>query len=169
MKKAILTALTGGALLLAATCASASDIKVGVVDLQQVMQKSTQITTINNQLTKQFQPRQEKILAAQKSLQAEIDQLNRNGSTMTETERNKLQDQIVSDRANVQGMMLSFQRDVNSAQNDAMKKFMAQLNTIVSNIAKSGNFDLVLQRAGIPFAKNDLDITSQVVDGMNKK
>ncbi len=168
MKKVILAALTGGMLLLTATCVSA-DIKLGVVDLQQVMQKSTQITTINNQLTKQFQPRQQKILAAQKSLQTEIEQLNRNSATMTETDRNKLQDQVIADRANVQGMMLAFQRDVNTAQNEAMKKFMAQLNTIVSNIAKAGNYDLVLQRAGIPFVKNELDITSQVVDGLNKK
>lgn len=168
MKKVILAALTSG-LLMAATCASADDLKVGVVDLQQVMQKSAQITAINAQLTKEFQPRQDKIVAAQKALQAEIDQLSRNSTTMTDTDRNKLQDKIISDRANVQGMMLAFQRDVNSAQTQAMQKFMAQLNTIVANIAKADNYDLVLQRAGVPFVKNTLDITSQVVDGLNKK
>lgn len=171
MKKVILAAVTGATLLLAATCAAAagSDIKVGVVDLQQVMQKSTQISAINNQLTKQFQSRQDKILSAQKALQAEIDQLNRNGSTMSETDRNKLQDKVVADRSSVQSQMLSFQRDVNTAQNDAMKKFMAQLTTIVTGIAKNGNYDLILQRAGVPFVKSELDVTAQVIDGLNKK
>lgn len=169
MKKTMLAAVTGGLLIMAATCVAADDLKVAVVDLQQVMQKSNQITTINNQLTKEFQPRQDKIVGSQKALQAEIDQLSRNSATMTETDRNKLQDKIIADRSTVQGMMLAFQRDVNNAQNSAMQKFMAQLNTIVANIAKTNNYDLVLQRAGVPFVRNDLDITSQVVDGLNKK
>ncbi len=154
MKKVLLAVVTAG-LLLTASNVLADPVKIGVIDLQQVMQKSKQIAAVNEQLTKEFQPRQQKIVELQKSLQ-------------TDTDRTKLQDQITSDRANVQGLMMSFQRDVNQAQNDALKKFMTQLNGVISNVAKAGNFDLILQRAGVPYVKTDLDVTSQVLDQLNK-
>lgn len=168
MKKTILGAVVLTASLFFASNALA-DIKLGVLDLQQIMQKSNQIASLNKQLTNEFKPRQDKILALQKDLQAESDQLSRNSATMTESDRNKLQDKIIADRANLQGMMLSFQRDVNTAQNQAMQKFMTQLNAVVSTVANKNNFDVVLQRAGVPFVKNNLDITDQVLTEMNKR
>lgn len=168
MKKLLIAASFITAALLTQN-AFADPLKIGVVDLQQIMQKSSQIATINTQLTKEFQPRQQKIINDQKALQDEVDQLNRNTATMTETERNKLQDKIIADRSNLQGMMLSFQRDVNTAQNQAMQKFMSQLSVVVSSVAKNNNFDLVLQRAGVPYVKSELDVTAQVLEQMNKK
>lgn len=176
MKKAILAVVTSGLLLLTSNAFAAdapapasAPIKIGVIDLQQIMKNSTQIVAVNAQLTKEFQPRQQKIIDAQKAFQAESDQLSRNSTTMTDADRSKLQDQIITDRSNVQGMMLSFQRDVNAAQNEALQKFMAQLNTVVSTVAKAGGFDLVLQRAGVPYVNTNLDITKQVLDQLNKK
>lgn len=168
MKKILLTISILVASLIFGMGNAYAELKVGVIDLQQIMQKSNQIATINSQLTKEFKPRQDKILALQKSLQDETDQLSRNSATMTETDRNKLQDKIIADRANLQGMSLSFQRDVNSAQNQGMQKFMTQLNGVVNIIAKENNFDLILQRAGVPFVKTSLDITNQVLDQLNK-
>jgi len=169
MKRTLAAVICGASLFLAAGNVAADPLKIGVIDLQQIMQKSNQIAALNDQLTKEFKPRQDKIISAQKDLQAETDQANRNGATMTESDRNKLQDKIIADRSNVQGMMLSFQRDVTTAQNEAMQKFMAQLNTAVSSVAAANSFDLVLQRSGVPYVKSDLDITSKVLDELNKK
>lgn len=168
MKKLFLTASILVASLLFGTGSAYAELKVGVIDLQQIMQKSNQIATINSQLTKEFKPRQDKILALQKALQDETDQLTRNSATMTESDRNKLQDKIIADRANLQGMSLSFQRDVNAAQNQGMQKFMTQLNGVVNTVAKANNFDLILQRAGVPFVKTELDVTNKVLDQLNK-
>lgn len=143
-------------------------LRVGVIDLQQIMQKSSQIAAMNSSLTKEFKPRQDKILATQKQYQDETDQLNRNSATMAEADRNKLQDRIFADRANLQGMMMSFQRDVETARTQAQQKFMDQLNTVVNNVAKAKSFDLILQRAAAPYVKSDLDLTNEVLDQLNK-
>lgn len=169
MKKVILASAFAASLVLASSSAVADPVKIGVIDLQQIMQKSSQIAAINNQLTKDFKPRQEKIVTAQKDLQTETDQLTRNSATMTETDRNKLQDKLIADRSNVQAQMLTFQRDLNAAQNQAMQKFMTQLNDVVSKVAANGGFDLVLQKAGVPFVKTSLDVTNQVLEQLNKK
>ncbi len=175
MQKLLLSFISASALLLVASTASAAaagepagNLKVGIIDVQQIMQKSPQIAVVNEQLTKEFKPRQDKIIASQKSLQDEIDKLNRNGSVMSPVDRNKLQDQIDADKSSLQSMSVAFQRDLSTAQNQAMQGFMSQLTADVNNIAKTQNYDLILQRSGVPYANPKLDITSEVLAGLKK-
>jgi len=173
MKKLLLSLVTAAALLTAGTSMAAdaptTALKIGVIDVQQILQKSPQIAKINDQLTKQFKPRQDKIISEQKDLQAEVDKLNKNGPVMTDGDRNKLQDKIIADRANVQSMALTFQRDLQQAQQNAMQGFMNQLTGVVSDVAKSNHYDLILQRAGVPYANGSLDVTAQVLQALEKK
>lgn len=172
MKKTFLSLVSAVALLGFMSSVSAAEatngVKVGVVDMQQVLQKSNQIKTINDQLTKQFKPRQDKIIAAQKSLQDEANKLAKDGSVMSADEKGKLQDKVIKERADLQGVAVAFQRDVSAAQNQAMQTFMTKFNNVVSEVAKTNNLDLVLQRAGVPYVKDNLDITKQVIDQLNK-
>jgi outer membrane protein len=171
MRKILLSMVSVAALALVSLSASAdtSVLKVGVIDLQQIIQKAPQVATINAQLNKQFKPRQDKILSTQKDLQAETDKLERNSATMSVTDRNKLQDQVMADRSSMQEMVVAFQRDLTAAQNQGMQSFMTQLNTVINSIAKVGNYNLILQRAAAPYADSGLDITSQVLQALNKK
>lgn len=172
MKKTFLSLVSAVALLGFMSSVSAAEAtngaKVGVVDMQQVLQKSNQIKTINDQLTKQFKPRQDKIIASQKSLQDEANKLAKDGSVMSADEKGKLQDKIIKERADLQGVAVAFQRDVSAAQNQAMQTFMTKFNNVVGDVAKTNGLDLVLQRAGVPYVKDNLDITKQVIDQLNK-
>lgn len=171
MRKILLSMVSAAALTLVSLNASAAadNFKVGVIDLQQIIQKAPQVATINAQLNKQFKPRQDKILSSQKDLQAETDKLERNSATMSAADRSKLQDQIIADRANMQEMVVSFQRDLSAAQNQGMQSFMSQLNTVINSIAKVGNYNLILQRAAAPYADSNMDITNQVLQALNNK
>jgi Skp family chaperone for outer membrane proteins len=44
-----------------------------------------------------------------------------------------------------------------------LQGFMNKLSAVVNSIAKSGNYDLILQRSGVPYAKDNMDITAQVL------
>jgi len=174
MRKLLLSIITAATLLTAGSAFAANapamtTLKIGVIDVQTILQKSPQIAAINNQLTKQFKPRQDKIVAAQKDLQAEADKLQKNANVMNDADRNKLQDQIIADKANVQGMAISFRRDLQQAQSKAMQDFMNQLTGVVNDVAKKGGYDLILQRAGVPYSNPNLDMTQQVLQELNKK
>lgn len=170
MRKQIVALLTAGMLCLTAGVANAdtTSLKIGVIDVQQIMQKSPQVAAMNQSLSKQFKPRQEKIIAAQKSLQDEVDKLNKNGATMSAADKSKLQDQITNDRNTVQNMVIGFQHDLQAAQSQDMQSFMSSLVTAVNSVAKSGGYDLILQRNGVPYVGSNLDVTSQVLDALKK-
>lgn len=158
--------------LVASTAAFAdnanSGIKVGVINVQSIMQKSPMVAQLNKQLQAQFQPRQDQLVKAQNDLQAEVDKLNKNGAVMSNADRSALQDKIIADRANLQGLSQSFQQDLNSAQSQAMQQFMGKLQAAVNTVAANGKYDLILQRSGTPYVSNALDVTDQVLAQLPK-
>jgi outer membrane protein len=163
MKKIWLAVISAVTLSLVAGVASADNLKIGVIDVQQIMQKSSQFAAINAQLTKQFKPRQDKLAAMQKDLQSEVDELNKNSTTMNADERNKLQDKVIADRGNLETASLSFRRDLATQQNQDLQTFMNKLTGVVASIAKSGGYDMILQRNGVPYVNEKFDVTSQVL------
>lgn len=167
MKK-IFVGLVAVAIFAIMPMAMAQEVKMGVIDLQKIVQKSPQITRINGELEKQFKPRQTKILAAQKDLEAEVAKLNREGTVMSAADRTKLQGKIITDRANFQGMAETFKQELAAAQNQAMQNFMQQVTAAVGKIAVRSKYTVVLQKAGLPYADPSLDITDQVLNELSK-
>jgi len=151
-----------------APAAAPAVVKIGVVDMQQILQQSPQAADLNKQLQSQFQPRQQKLIAAQKNLQSEMDKFNKDGPTMDNADRTKLQSQILTDRTAFQGMVQSYQQDLSSAQSAAMQKFMGTVQNAVNNVAKQGNYTIIMQRAAAPYTDPSLDVTKQVLAAMPK-
>jgi outer membrane protein len=162
MKKlfAIFAALT---LSLLATQSFAADLKIGIIDMTQVLQKAPLMVSLNNGLTKKFQPRQNELIDAQKKLQDDNSQLNINGASMSNDQRSKLQTQILTDQANVQVLTANLQKDVAIAKDDALNQFMAKFNQVITKIAQDGQYDLIQQSSGFAYINPQLNITQDVI------
>ncbi|MDQ8039529.1 MAG: OmpH family outer membrane protein [Rickettsiella sp.] len=150
------------------TNAYAEGVKLAVVDMQAVLQKAPQIAKINDSLTKQFKSRQDKIIQEQHNLQTEAQNLEKNAAVMKTEERTKLENKIMTDRNNVQSMVASFQKDLSKQQSDSLHGFSQQLDSVVSKLAGQMGIDLVIQKGSTLYAKDDLNITSQVLDALKK-
>lgn len=174
MKQTTLSLLSGLALLVASSVVSAADappaktdtssmpVKIGVVDMRQVLQKSPQMVALSNELEKQFKPREAKITAAQTALQADVDKLNKNGSVMSDADKNQLQDKIVTQKATIQTLVGTFQQDLNNAQNQGMQKILEQVAAIVDKISKADGYTVVLPKDVALYFRADQDITDRV-------
>ncbi|MHB1948971.1 MAG: OmpH/Skp family outer membrane protein [Gammaproteobacteria bacterium] len=163
MKKLLLLIITSLTLALMTGLSYAAELKIGIINLNQILQKSPLMISLNDDLVKQFKPRQDELVNAQKQLQDENNKLTINGATMSNDERSKLQNKIIADQANVQILTASLQRDVAIAKDAALQKFMAKLNDVITKIAKDGNYDLIEQNSNFAFINGKLDITQQVL------
>lgn len=148
-------------LLIGATSASAA-IKVGIVDLPQILQQSPQVAALNQQLKNQFASQQQTILAAQNKLRTEAGQL----SSATGAAKQKLQQQVMNDQKQFQQMVVNYQANVSSAQTRAINTIMAQVTKAVSGIAQKQGLDIVLAKPAVMYAPSTVDITSAVVQAM---
>ena len=146
-----------------------SVLKIGVVDVRAVVQKSSQLQMINKQLTQKFKPREQSIVQAQASYKAEEEKFNKEVSTLSEAQKTKIEHEIIANRANLQAMITAFQQDLDNEQNAAMQKLLSEIASIVNDIAKTENYDLILQGENVPYVTDKLNITDQVLKILNDK
>ena len=150
-------------LSLLTSSAFAADLKIGIIDTNQILQKSPLMASLNDGLLKKFQPRQTELANAQKQLQDDTNTLNMNAGTMTADDRTKLQNKIINEQANVQILTATLQRDVAIAKDEALRTFMTKLNAAITKIAKDGHYDLIEQSSNFAFVNPQFDITQQVL------
>lgn len=144
-------------------------LKIGVVDVRAVVQKSPQLQAINLQLMNKFKPREQTIVSTQTSYKAEQDQFNKDAATLTEAQRTQSEHKLISDRANLQAMITAFQQDLDNEQNGAMQKLLSQIASIVNDIAQNEHYDLILQGDSVPYVTDKLNITNTVLQRLSKK
>jgi len=143
---------------------AASDIKVAVVNVQQILQQSSRVADLSKRLEDQFKPRQQKLSDDQKNLQDEVDKLKRDSSTMSQKDRDALQKKIEADRAVLVKQVVAYQQDLNKEQNRIMQGLLGDLNGIVTDLAKKNSFALVLDSQAVVYAADSTDVTKQVGD-----
>lgn len=142
---------------------------IAVVNVQQVFQQSPKIAELNKKLQNEFKGRQDKLVAQQKQLQDELDKFKKEGPTMSQKDRDNLQKKIVNDQTGLAKDASAFQQDLSKEQNKVMKNVLADLNEIISGIAKKNSYSLVLDSQAVIYASDSTDITKDVAKEFDKK
>jgi len=148
---------------LIACAAYADNLKIGVVDMNQVLQRSPLMVSLNDNLTKKFKPRQDQLNTANQQLQDEGVQLDTTGGSLSAADRSKLQNKILADKANVQILNATFQRDLAIAKDQDLQTFMAKLTSVITKIAQDGHYDLIQQQTNMLYVNSTVDITQAVL------
>jgi outer membrane protein len=163
MKKILLCALVCMSLSATVSANAANQLKIGIIDMGQILQKSALVVSMNDGLVKKFKSRQDEINTANKDLQDEANQLQYSSAGLTDADKSKLQNKILTDKANLQILDASFQRDLAIAKDEGMQTFMAKFSEVINKVAKDGNYDIIEQRANVTYVNAQLDITSEVL------
>jgi outer membrane protein len=163
-----------GALLVAASvevCQAQStpgaDIKVAVVNVQQVLQQSPRVATLSKKLEGEFKDRQTKIGDEQKALQDLMDKFKQESPTMSQKDKDAMQKKITSDRATLVAKVVAYQQDLQKQQTKIMQGVLTDLNGIVTSIAKAQNYALVMDAQAVIYSVNGNDITKDVAKQFN--
>ena len=127
--------------LMPVTLAATDGLKIGIIDMNIIMQKAPEVKAINNKLKAKFQPRQDKLIAAEKSLNEDIAKLERDKAVLSAKEASKLEEKIVRQRRDLQRQQQDFQQDLMMASNESMQTFRTSVDAAVNKIAKKGNYD----------------------------
>lgn len=148
---------------------AAPQIKVAVVNVQQVLQQSSRVTAMSKKLESQFKERQQKITDEQKALQDELDKFKKESPTMAQKAKEDMQKKIANDRSELVKKVVAYQQALNQEQAKVMQGILGELNGIVGKIAKNKSFALVLDSQAVVYSENGADITSEVAKEFNDK
>lgn len=143
--------------------------RIGVLDMRQVMEKSVQIAQIRDKLQKDFQPKQQKLVAAQTTLKNDSERLRRDNAIMNNNDRKQLEQKILTEQQDMQRMQAGFQQELMAEQNKALKGFLDTVKGIVEKIARTDNLGLVITKDTVAYVTPNLDITNKVIQQLPHK
>lgn len=158
----------GLSLSMAGNAALAAEIKIGFVNSAQVIEQAPQADAARKRLEKEFSPRDKKFMTAQKKVRALEERLTRDGAIMSESERRKLERDILGQQRELKRTQEEFQEDLNIRRNEAFDQLRRRVFEVINDIAKAEKFDLVLSD-GVVFADDRINITGKVVKKLQQE
>jgi outer membrane protein len=144
------------------SAAQAADYKIGVVNVARILEASPQADEARKKLQKEFAARDAKLVSQQKELKTLEDRMQKDGAIMSETERGRVERDVMAKTRDIKRETQEFQEDVNFRRNEEMAIINQKIGEAINALAKEQGFDLVLGQ-GLAFASEKVDITEQVI------
>ena len=140
---------------------------IAIVNVQQILQQSPKIASINKNLQDEFKDRQQKLLAQQKALQDEADKFKQESPTMSSKDKEAMQKKLNTEQSGLVKQVTAFQQDLNKEQNKQMQGVLGQLNTIITGIAKKNSYSVVLDAQAVIYAKDSSQLVHPIQQNSN--
>ena len=142
--------------------ASAQEVKIGVVNIQVLMERSPQTKAAMDALQEEFAPRQREFLAKQKEYEELGAKVQKDVAVMGETERRNAEKNLRDLQREVTRLQTEFREDLNLRQNEELGLLQRSLLMEVQNFAAQEGYDLIVGD-GVLFASTAVNITEDVL------
>jgi len=147
--------------------AAADTVKVGVVNVQKILQQSPRVAELSKKLEAQFKGRQTKLGDEQNALQDALNKFKKDSPAMTQQTRDSTEKKLTEQRADLVKQAVAYQQDVQKEQNRIMQGILKDLNTIVSDMARQQSLDMVFDSQALVYSKAGVDMTNGVATKFN--
>lgn len=146
------------------TCAntSAADIRIGVVNPLKVLEGAPQAEAARKRLEQEFASRDQRLAGAQKVLKQKEDRLAKDGAVMSDSERQRIEREIISERRQLRRDQTDFREDLNLRRNEEFGKIQRQVVEAIQAMAREQKYDIVVGE-GVIYADPRLDVTDEIV------
>ncbi|MCC2667392.1 MAG: outer membrane protein OmpH [Gammaproteobacteria bacterium] len=145
----------------------ADPAKIGVVDLQKIMQTSAQMKNIQEKLEKEFKPRREKLMAVETGLKSDMEQFKRDGAILSATQKKDLEKKIIATQQQFERDGQQYQQELSTAHNEAMEGLYTKVRAAIAKIAKDEEYDIIIQKDAAPFSTATFDVTDKIAKAIN--
>ena len=163
VKNQILKVIVGIALFGAFSLpAAAQEMRIGVVNIQALMEQAPQTKSAMDALQEEFAPRQREFVAKQKEFEDLQAKSQKDFAVMGETERNNAEKELRDLQREVTRLQNEFREDLNLRQNEELGKLQRSLLKEVQDYAQAEGYDLVVGD-GVLYASAAVNITNGVL------
>jgi outer membrane protein len=153
---------------MSAAAFAAEPTKIGVVNVQRLMQDSPQAKSAQKVLEDEFSPIQRELVAMQNEFQAKQEKLQRDIDVMSADERRNAERDMQNDQRNFQRRQQEFAEDFEVRRNEMLGRMQQELLAEIQSFANKNGYDLVLGE-GVLYINSSLDITVNILKGLEAR
>ena len=160
-----LLALLAGFLFMGPCVAQAQDFKMGFVNTERIFREAASAKQAQVKLEQEFAKREKDLIEAGNALKTASEKFEREAPTLSESQRNNRQKQLVEQDRDFQRKRREFQEDLNARKNEEQQVVVERANRAVKQVAESEKYDVIFQEAVYINPKHD--ITDKVIKALN--
>lgn len=142
--------------------------KIGVVDVQLVLQALPQVATIEDSINAEFADDIQEVQRLRSDGNFLVEKLQREEATMAETQIKELQQQINDVGQQLQAKGQPLQQNMQRRTQEERNKLLGLIKQSIDAIAAAGSYDMILNASAVPFMKDEFDISQQVLEQVSK-
>ena len=167
LTKLISSTIVMGSILM--TSQANAEQKIGVVNVQGIFQAVPQAAVIQQTIAAEFKDKIEDVSRLEKDIKYYLEKQQRDAATMSATEKDELQKQILDLRNEYQSKAQPLQQEVQRRQGEERNKVLELIKVAIDDIAAKGNYDLVVDGNAVTYLKDDsIDLSKDVIDQVSK-
>ena len=155
------------AVVLAGSSALAEELKLGYVDLQRALSETEDGRKAKANLKKIFDQKQKELDEQQAALKKDIEDLDKKRTLLPADKVREKEAELQSRMQKVQQTYLRHQQDLSTKEQEATGKIFERMNRIITKMAASENFTMILDKSALVFAKPHLDLTNDLIRRYN--
>ncbi|SEP76895.1 periplasmic chaperone for outer membrane proteins Skp [Solimonas aquatica] len=159
MRKLILA--TGLMLAAAFALPAQAELKIATVRSAEIADKAPQFKSMQDKLKAEFERKQNDLEAEAKKLNDDGTNFQREADTLTSDARDKKAKDLTTRRIDIESKARKLQEDFGKRRQELFAQTMGSIKNVIDAIAKEKSLDLIIENP--VFAKNDLDITDDVL------
>ncbi len=146
---------------------AAEGAKVGVVNVNMLIEQAPQAQAASQRLEKEFAPQQAQLQQMIKKLEKLQSEYQKNSLTLSAEQKLAKEREITLLTREVQRRRADIQELVNLRRNEELAKLQALINQAIRQIGKQEQYDLILYD-GIAFSSERIDLTQKILAYLKK-
>lgn len=158
-------ALASGVLAWSPAAMAQDGARIGFVNTDRLLREAAPAKAAQVKLEQEFSRREKEIDDAGQALASASERFEREALTMSESQRQARQRQLVDQDRDFQRRRREFQEDLNARKQEELQQILDQANRVVRQIAESEKYDAIFQEA--VYINPRLDITDKVIKALD--
>jgi outer membrane protein len=139
--------------------------RIGFVNTDRILREAAPAKAAQSKLEQEFSRREKEIADAGLALKNASERFEREGPTLSESQRQARQRQLMDQDREFQRRQREFQEDLNARKQEELQRVIDRANGVIKQVAESEKYDVILQEA--VYINPRLDITDKVIKALN--
>ena len=145
---------------------TAAELKIGVVDIREVVAKAPQREAVTEKLRVEFKDRIDGLKKMEGDIRAMQEKAKKDEPTMTEQQKVDAGRNIQAKISDLQLKDKAFKEDVQRRENEEQRALMGKINQAINAVAAKEGVSMVLTRDAVPYVQAQYDLTEKVIQAL---
>ena len=146
-------------------------VLVGKVDVQKVLLNVNDGVEVRSKLKKVFDSKQELLKKEEEKIRKAQQDYEKQKSVLNDKAREAKERDIQGLIDGIQKQTMEYQKEITDMENKAKGPILEKVKAIVDEVSKKADVDVTFEASTAPviYAKEEKDLTQEVIDAYNKK